>query len=38
MTTEPVVVSELHASVGSEVLVEGYAAGALVASRRVVAG
>jgi hypothetical protein len=35
---DPVVLSELHGSVGAMVLVEGYAAGELVAARRVTAG
>jgi hypothetical protein len=38
VAADPIVVSELHASVGAVVLVQGYAAGTLVASRRVVAG
>ncbi len=37
VTADPVVLSELHGAPGTVVLVEGFQAGALVASRRVVA-
>ena len=37
VTAEPIVLTQLQASVGSVVIVKGYLAGELVASRRVVA-